>query len=157
MWDLGLSFCNTSVQTEIMGSQLFAILTRFGGFILYPISGDTKAISDLLQQHNITSMPWPALCPDLSPIEPLRDEIQSQLDQVQPRSRTAAALSAAFLMVWNDLYQQSSALNVPEMYGCYQQTHIRTPSNHFVGYEKYACKRWSFSEVPTKCSAFFSK
>lgn len=55
---------------------------------------------DFLHQHNIRTMPWPAMSPDLNPIEHLWDEIQRRLNQVLPRPTTRAELEAAFLRVW---------------------------------------------------------
>lgn len=59
-----------------------------------------RATRDFLQQNGIRTMQWPALSPDLNPIEHLWDEIQRRLNDVRPRPTTAAELRQAFLRVW---------------------------------------------------------
>ena len=58
-----------------------------------------RAIRDFLQQHNIRSMPWPALSPSLIPIEHLWAEIQRKLNEVRPKPITAADLKVVFLRI----------------------------------------------------------
>lgn len=55
---------------------------------------------EFLQQHNVETMPWPALSPDLNPIEHLWDEIQRRLNVIRPRPTTADELGTEFLRVW---------------------------------------------------------
>ena len=64
------------------------------------LAHDARGTRDFLQQHNIIIMLWPALSPDLNPIEHLWDEIQRKLNEVRPRPITAADLSVAFLRIW---------------------------------------------------------
>jgi transposase len=45
-------------------------------------------------------MNWPALSPDLNPIEHLWDEIQRWLNEEQSSLTTAAELSISFQRVW---------------------------------------------------------
>ena len=59
-----------------------------------------RVTRDFLQQNNITVMNWPALSPDLNPIEHLWDHIQLKLNEEQPRPTTAAELSLAYQRVW---------------------------------------------------------
>jgi transposase len=59
-----------------------------------------RATRDFLQQNNVNVMNWPALSPDLNPIEHLWDEIQRWLNEEQPSQTTAAELSVAFQRVW---------------------------------------------------------
>ena len=51
-------------------------------------------------QKNVNVMNWPALSPDLNPIEHMWDEIQRRLNEEQPNPTTAAELSVAFQRVW---------------------------------------------------------
>ena len=59
-----------------------------------------RATRDFLQQNNVNVMNWPALSPDLNPIEHMWDEIQRRLNEEQPSPTTAAELSVAFQRVW---------------------------------------------------------
>jgi hypothetical protein len=63
-------------------------------------SMSTTSVNDFLQQNNVNVMNWPALNPDLNPIEHLWDEIQRRLNEEQPSPTTAAELSVAFQTVW---------------------------------------------------------
>ena len=60
----------------------------------------SRITRDYLQQNNIAVIDWPALSPDLNPIEHLWDHIQLKLNQQQPRPTTAAELSMAYQRVW---------------------------------------------------------
>jgi transposase len=59
-----------------------------------------RATRDFLQQNNVNVRNWPALSPDLNPIEHLWDEIQRRLNEEQPSPTTAAELSVSFQRVW---------------------------------------------------------
>ena len=58
-----------------------------------------RATTAYLQQHNIRVLPWPALTPDLNPIEHLWDEVKRRLHNVRPVPATAAELRTAALDV----------------------------------------------------------
>lgn len=62
-----------------------------------------RATQQFLQANNINTLPWPALSPDLNPIEHLWDEIQRRLNQVRPRPATAAQLGQAIVQVWTNI------------------------------------------------------
>ena len=66
------------------------------------------------QQHNIRIIPWPALSPN--PIKHLWDEIQRKLNEVLPRSITAADLSVAFLRIWAAIPMTFSNRLIHSMY-----------------------------------------
>jgi transposase len=69
----------------------------FLSFMQLSLYRSPRATRDFLQQNNVNVMNWPALSPDLNPIEHLWDEIQRQLNEEQPSPTTAAELSVAFL------------------------------------------------------------
>ena len=96
---------------EVMAPWFCDISIKSFDFTLCPIFGHhqhhmfqqdnarahtVRATRDFLQQNNIGMMPWPALSPDLNPIEHLWDEIQRQLNEMRPRPITAADLSMTF-------------------------------------------------------------
>lgn len=62
-----------------------------------------RATVDFLRHHNIATLPWPALSPDLNPIEHLWDELKRRLDRFHPRPTTAANLGQALLRVWQQV------------------------------------------------------
>ncbi|KAK7105077.1 hypothetical protein V1264_019693 [Littorina saxatilis] len=53
-----------------------------------------------LQHNNIDIMAWPALSPDLNPIELFWDQLQRKLNQLRPGPRTAAELRQALIHAW---------------------------------------------------------
>ena len=59
-----------------------------------------RATRDFMQQNNVNVMNWPALSPDLNPIEHLWDEIQRRLNEEQSSLTTAAELLISFQRVW---------------------------------------------------------
>ena len=82
----------------------------------------SRATRDFLQQNNVNVMNWPALTPDLNPIEHLWDDIQRRLNEEQLNTTTASELSVAFQRVWtripiaftnrlvNSMYQRCAAV-----------------------------------------------
>lgn len=64
-----------------------------------------RIVTDYLQQQHITTLPWPALSPDLSPIEHVWDMLGQQLRQRQQRPTTVQELGAALQQEWNNLDQ----------------------------------------------------
>lgn len=59
-----------------------------------------RVTQQFLQQHNVNVMLWPALSPDLNPIEHFWDELGRRLNRLQPRPATAAELRQAIAQVW---------------------------------------------------------
>ena len=59
-----------------------------------------RATQDLLHRSNIPVMPWPALSPDMNPIEHFWDMLQTQLNRVVPRPTTVAELDQAVHQAW---------------------------------------------------------
>ena len=58
-----------------------------------------------LQQNNIRVVPWPALSPDLNPIEHFWDHIQRELNNLQPRPATAPQLERSIRQIWRNVQQ----------------------------------------------------
>ncbi|MEW8548408.1 MAG: transposase [Candidatus Thiodiazotropha sp.] len=63
-------------------------------------------VRQYLQQEAVDVLPWPALSPDMNPIEHVWDQIKRKLDQRNPACRNLNELRAAVLQEWN-LYPQN--------------------------------------------------
>ena len=57
-----------------------------------------------LAANNINVLDWPAMSPDMAPIEHVWDEIGRRLYR-RPQMHTIAALEAALIQEWNSLPQ----------------------------------------------------
>nr|KAG5695720.1 hypothetical protein BaRGS_004465 [Batillaria attramentaria] len=67
-----------------------------------------RATQDLLQRSGIQVMPWPALSPDMNPIEQFWDLLQTQLNRVVPRPTTVAELDRAVRQAWANIPRAAS-------------------------------------------------
>lgn len=64
-----------------------------------------RVVTDFLTQQNVDVLPWPAVSPDLSPIEHVWDEMQRRLRQLPNQPVTLAELSRALVRIWNGIPQ----------------------------------------------------
>ena len=60
---------------------------------------------NFLTQSNINVLPWPAMSPDLNPIEHLWDRIDRQIRSQIPQPRTPQQLEQALVNAWNGVHQ----------------------------------------------------
>ena len=60
---------------------------------------------DYLRRHNIDVLPWPALSPDLSPIEHLWDQLNRRVCKRQQQPQTLDRLQAALTEEWQGIPQ----------------------------------------------------
>ena len=64
-----------------------------------------RVVTDFLTQNNVNVLPWPAISPDLSPIEHVWDEMQRRLRGLQNQPLTLPDLSRALVRIWNGIPQ----------------------------------------------------
>jgi transposase len=64
-----------------------------------------RVCQDFLNQNHIRVLPWPALSPDLSPIEHLWDELSRPVRHRQNPPETLQELRDALVQVWNSIPQ----------------------------------------------------
>nr|KAG5690281.1 hypothetical protein BaRGS_035030 [Batillaria attramentaria] len=74
-----------------------------------------RATQDLLQRSGIQVMPWPALSPDMNPIEQFWDLLQTLLNRVVPRPTTVAELDRAVRQAWANIPRAASNTLVRSM------------------------------------------
>ena len=64
-----------------------------------------RVVTDFLTQQTVNVLPWPAVSPDLSPIEHAWDEMERRLRQLPNQPVTLAELSRALVRIWNGIPQ----------------------------------------------------
>jgi len=70
---------------------------------------------DFLRQNNVTLVEWPALSPDLSPIEHVWDELGRRLRRRLTRPETLQYLENAIIEEWANIPVDVLARNIQSM------------------------------------------
>lgn len=68
-------------------------------------SHTARATAEFLEQSGINVLPWPALSPDMAPIEHIWDELGRRISHGRRSPSTRAALQRALIREWNHLPQ----------------------------------------------------
>ena len=66
----------------------------------------SRAVTAYLQSEVVTSIPWPAMSPDLNPIEHIWDMLGRRIQAREPPVQSIRQLEAALHREWQQLSQQ---------------------------------------------------
>ena len=58
-----------------------------------------------MTQQNVDLLPWPAVSPDLSPIEHVWDQMERPLRHLQYKQVTLAEIGPALIRIWKNITQ----------------------------------------------------
>ena len=65
-----------------------------------------RAVTDYLQREAVLTLPWPAMSPDLNPLEHVWDMIGRRLQKLVPQPQNLRQLEAALHQEWRQLTMQ---------------------------------------------------
>lgn len=74
-----------------------------------------RVVTGFLAQQNVSVLPWPAVSPDLSPIEHVWDEMKRRLRQRRNQPLTLDQLAQTLVNIWNTIPQAVIANLVASM------------------------------------------
>jgi transposase len=66
----------------------------------------SRAVTNYLQSEAVTSVPWPAMSPDLNPIDHIWDMLGHRIQAREPPMQNIRQLEAALHREWQQLSQQ---------------------------------------------------
>ena len=66
----------------------------------------SRAVTAYLQSEAVTSVPWPALSPDLNPIDHIWDMLDRRMQAREPPVQSIRQLEVALHREWHQLLQQ---------------------------------------------------
>jgi transposase len=65
-----------------------------------------RIVRQFLQQEAVQTIPWPAMSPDMNPIEHVWDFIGRQINQRNPKCQNSDELRTAILQEWQQFPQE---------------------------------------------------
>uniref|UniRef100_A0A665T358 Tc1-like transposase DDE domain-containing protein n=1 Tax=Echeneis naucrates TaxID=173247 RepID=A0A665T358_ECHNA len=88
-----------------------------------------RIVTARLQEVGVPHMVWPAMSPDLNPIEHVWDQLKQRLDDRTPPPHDLAELHVALMEEWNALPQNNIMRLVRSMRRRSFRLHLIWPSN----------------------------
>jgi hypothetical protein len=65
-----------------------------------------RIVQHFLQQQAVQTIPWPAMSPDMNPIEHVWDFIGRKINQRNPKCQNIDELRSAILQEWQQFHQE---------------------------------------------------
>ncbi|KAL1280026.1 hypothetical protein QQF64_014626 [Cirrhinus molitorella] len=105
-----VSPCSGSLSTEMMIISVAGEGDHTPNFLFMDDNAPprhARIVTAQLQEVEVPYMVWPAMSPDLNPIEQVRNQLKQRLDDRTPPPRDLAELCVALVEEWNVLPQNN--------------------------------------------------